>query len=674
MLRQKRAAKRKLNPKPDVPAEGCDAAREAIACTKTTLNRFVRPENEDFQQLLERTVLAINQMTKRVSMLAKELLLTMLEHGSPLPALDQTFFAGLYVSMWRGRWVHGWDHILARHRTSKADGVSGTVMSQAMATVAIRLSAAVDTHIGQHYDAFYCKWKRSTNFQGDINAHHLDATVAETNVLLRSMWKMRRDMEDAEGRGFALFPETSSKVSYVTLDGTCITQLFKQLHPEACRTADGHAKSAGTLLFEDGERIFNSIFFLDRVRALRSNHFFRFSVATDGFGVSWSFGRWIHYDTKKSDELQRKRGRKSKAQKTPCATTVAVQNLVPGYAYTAKNKTLDSFDDLEGITVRCVDPGVHRTFTSVDLLTGENDVRKSVQWMRGASWTAMTASKSVGAAQKKRHESSLGEVQREKNSVPFRTSSYSQRYAAYVDMELSHWDATWAFYVARRMRKCRFAQGRRSQSVLDQTVNRLCAPRPGDTRTLLVYGNAATTNSFGKIRGNVKGPAKKLFDMALRDKKATTVWADEFRTSKLDIYGHDSIHPPERRRDRLVPAPCKSQAHGEGAPGCKHLCAQAGCNQVRSRKAWCFRHFEAKKITQHDVCYHHSEQHGHRMWNRDVMAAINIGCLFLARAMGREVGLWERGTSVENNATLSWAEIFVDIGTPFSIPAAALPS
>jgi hypothetical protein len=85
MLRQKRAAKRKLNPKPDVPAEGCDAARDAIACTKTTLNRFVRPENEDFQQLLERTVLAINQMTKRVSMLAKELLLTMLEHGSPLP-------------------------------------------------------------------------------------------------------------------------------------------------------------------------------------------------------------------------------------------------------------------------------------------------------------------------------------------------------------------------------------------------------------------------------------------------------------------------------------------------------------------------------------------------------------------------------------------------------------
>ncbi len=137
----------------------------------------------------------------------------MLELGSPLPALEQTFFAGLYVSMWRGRWVHDWDHILARHRTSKADGVSGTVMSQAMATVAIQLSAAVDTHVGQHYDAFYSKWKRSTNFQGDNNAHHLDATVAETNVLLRFMWKMRRDMEDAEGRGFALYPETSSKVS-----------------------------------------------------------------------------------------------------------------------------------------------------------------------------------------------------------------------------------------------------------------------------------------------------------------------------------------------------------------------------------------------------------------------------------------------------------------------------
>ena len=52
-------------------------------------------------------MLAINQMTKHVSMLAKELLLTMLDRGSPMPALDQAFFAGLYVSMWRGRCMDG---------------------------------------------------------------------------------------------------------------------------------------------------------------------------------------------------------------------------------------------------------------------------------------------------------------------------------------------------------------------------------------------------------------------------------------------------------------------------------------------------------------------------------------------------------------------------------------
>ena len=56
------------------------------------------------------------------------------------------------------------------------------------------------------------------------------------------------------------------------------------------------------------------------------------------------------------------------------------------------------------------------------------------------------------------------------------------------------------------------------------------------------------------------------------------------------------------------------------------------------------------------------------------MAAISIGCLFLARAMGREVGFWELDTSAENNATMSWAEIFGGAGTPFSILAAALLS
>ncbi len=64
------------------------------------------------------------------------------------------------------------------------------------------------------------------------------------------------------------------------------------------------------------------------------------------------------------------------------------------------------------------------------------------------------------------------------------------------------------------------------------------------------------------------------------------------------------------------------------------------------------------------------------MWNRDVVGALNIGCLFLAKALGLDTGLWQRGTTNETEARgtltspLSWAEIFGRAGhvLPFSLP------
>ena len=78
-------------------------------------------------------------------------------------------------------------------------------------------------------------------------------------------------------------------------------------------------------------------------------------------------------------------------------------------------------------------------------------------------------------------------------------------------------------------------------------MDSLCEPRDGDSSTLLLYGNGASTNIFGKTKKNVKGPARRLFDTAVRRKKAVCIWADEFRTSKLDIYGQPVVHPPAHR-------------------------------------------------------------------------------------------------------------------------------
>ena len=71
-----------------------------------------------------------------------------------------------------------------------------------------------------------------------------------------------------------------------------------------------------------------------------------------------------------------------------------------------------------------------------------------------------------------------------------------------------------------------------------------------------------------------------------------------------------------------------SKAAGDAPP---KQAPKDGCDQRHTVKYWCAAH--QKQVPQHDVCYHHHGQHGHRMWNRDVIGALNIGCRFLAVAM-----------------------------------------
>ena len=56
------------------------------------------------------------------------------------------------------------------------------------------------------------------------------------------------------------------------------------------------------------------------------------------------------------------------------------------------------------------------------------------------------------------------------------------------------------------------------------------------------------------------------------------------------------------------------------------------------------------------------------MWNRDVLAAVNIGCRYVAETLGLDLGPWERGSGVEA-AVKSWKEIFEEAGyqVPFFV-------
>ncbi len=110
---------------------------------------------------------------------------------------------------------------------------------------------------------------------------------------------MRHDLEAREARGFALFPEASAKVSYVMLDATCITHLYRQLSPEAYRVpgkwpGTTRARPINNMTAEHGPEIFSELFDLPQIRRLRHSHHFRYALQTDGVGVALSFGRWVH--------------------------------------------------------------------------------------------------------------------------------------------------------------------------------------------------------------------------------------------------------------------------------------------------------------------------------------------------------------------------------------------
>ena len=538
------------------------------------------------------------------------------------------------------------------------------VLAQAFSLAARRMATSIENHYQKHYERFYRRWKKATTAEDDENAFFLDPDeVGDLRVLIKAAWKMRRELENKDDRGFALFPEPKMNMSYVTLDATCLVRLYKQLERKGCQDFDGKMITDGDLSILHCERVFASLFCLRGIRKLAQNKHFRFSFQTDGYGVSWSFGRFHHYK-KQTPGQKRKKAKIS----------VSVTSLVPGRAYSYQNKTLEKLINLKGTTVRAVDPGVRRTYTSVDLLTGCRDVRTTKKSMTSRAWYRRTKIQQVGKQMHRWRENELGDVQAVLNRTPFRTSSHRSKYQLYARNVLLHWRELWNWSRQRKIRKLRFRARLLQQREMDREVNVLCTPRKGDTRVLLVYGNGASTNLFGRTKKNVKGPAKGLFEAVGRRKAAVTVWADEFRTSRLDLYGRPIVHPQEKRVQNLQSRTCRCNDHGPESPGCVCFCRHRGCASRRTVREFCHRH--KKRVLQHDVCYHNHETHGHRMWNRDVAAALNIGCRFLAMCLGlelkgnvrREVGKNE----IDPKTKLSWAAMFgEEIHQVFALPAAS---
>jgi hypothetical protein len=97
------------------------------------------------------------------------------------------------------------------------------------------------------------------------------------------------------------------------------------------------------------------------------------------------------------------------------------------------------------------------------------------------------------------------------------------------------------------------------------------------------------------------------------------------------------------------------------------LCAVKDCEGERVAKYFCAEHKNLAK--RYNTCYSNGQLYKHHMWNRDLIAAINIACLFFATLHGLDLGRWERDSDLKEVDAKSWHAIFEEGGQelPFKI-------
>ena len=232
--------------------------------------------------------------------------------------------------------------------------------------------------------------------------------------------------------------------------------------------------------------------------------------------------------------------------------------------------------------MRAVDPGVHRTYVSVDLGTGL-DVRWSVKQLKTSAWHRRLRTWSIRNRTQqlqKRHATLLPTIRLyRKTQVANRlckleeTKAEIRQFVGAEDcVRECYGDVTWT-----RLNATRWINRTRE---LEREAAKLAAPRPGSSKTLILWG-AASKSGFHGIRGK-KGPCTALVRAICERRRAVVVYCPEFRTSKLSHSGRLMVHPVETRPKRLL-KPCRSRQCGYGVRGCKCFCSVKGCSEKRSK-------------------------------------------------------------------------------------------
>ena len=501
----------------------------------TVVTRLLKTvvSDESFLTVINEFVGQVNRSKKLVSLLHKLLCLNILKFGGKLPTFTQGYFSDLHTCLVNEKknWEYGerYQELRELLQYRLKSNISASALSQVMSASGIKMAAELKTHVKENYEKIYLRWRKVFRTDDpDDTKHRLDPDKTDVEILVKHLWEMRKDFEKNKMKGFAIFPEASIDYGYVHLDSTALAHIFLKDKKEKFKREE--LLDRYPWIFKDGKRrnkkiyilpqelvkekrkqIFESLFHLEgkifKCRNLKTHHF-RYSLQTDGVGVKLSFGKWREIPNPKLKKQEQKSGEADKAQdpKSAKKNTIPLKDLEPGNEYSYQVVSLNNLEkDLDGITIRSADTGVKNMFVWAEMLTGDKDVRKTIRKVTTRGWRNRTKKPYFTRKRQQWHNEELKDVQKELNQTPYRTSSCPTRYRMYVENLLKNFEPLWNFAGLMKRRRLRFEAQRVEQREIYREVNRMTRCRRKGDKVVLIVGDAAKRNIFGKTKRNHKG-------------------------------------------------------------------------------------------------------------------------------------------------------------------------
>ena len=245
---------------------------------------------------------------------------------------------------------------------------------------------------------------------------------------------------------------------------------------------------------------------------------------------------------------------------------------------------------------------------------------------------------------------------------PYGRSSMISNYSKYTDIILKHWNSLLKFAMLRRLRQHHFKRSSAKQKATEIAARRLCSSTSGKP-VLLLYGDGANRGGFLRpvaceVRRRVSSitvnsDALPGVCSARSIGRACLTSMENPCTMRLKLGTRSSRRRSICNARRNAAAQCVHQPDS----GCRCRCTAKHCDKPRELGNKCKEHYKKDPWKIRAVAF---DSKG-RAWDRDVSAAIVIGLLFFARAMGiqeEELGLWKRDTKVQEDQARSFEEIF----------------